>query len=124
MNDVANWNTVILAATGLVTVLTPIFLALINRKAGRTLDNSEETKVSARATAESVEKVHVAVNSERTKLLEEMKELREIILVLSKDKATLTADAAASQRKSDVQEGRLTQVDRAAHTPPIKGKIS
>lgn len=103
MNDTPGLNTIILSIATLVSALSPIFLALINKKAAKTLENSEETRVAAKATAVSVEKVHVAVNSERTKMLEELKSLRDVILELSKDKARLEESnpVAAERLRTD-----------------------
>jgi len=85
---------VIIAAIGMVQVVA---LAFINSKAKSALTNTEETKISAAATAESVEKVHTAVNSERTAMLAEVKALRDEILRISTDKARL--EQSESDRK-------------------------
>ena len=80
---------IILGITALITALTPILLALINSKARQAMENTEVTKQAALATADSVDKVHVAVNSERTAMLQNVTDLKDEILKLSKVNAVL-----------------------------------
>lgn len=92
-----NWNTIILAIISLMgTVLTgvmAIYMAKISGRTQQALTNTEDTKTSAAATAVSVEKVHVAVNSERAAMVEKMDNLQKVVLELSKDKAKLEEHA-------------------------------
>lgn len=67
------------AITALISGIMAIILAKINTKAGTTLANSETTKGAAVATAESVDRIHTAVNSERTAMLEKIDGLTELI---------------------------------------------
>lgn len=57
------------------------------------LANTQKSKEVAENTANEVGKIHVAVNSERSALLEEVRKLRDEILVISKEKATLVETA-------------------------------
>lgn len=42
-----------------------------------------------------VEKVHIAVNSERTAMIDELKKMHQVIVALNQDKADMTAEAVA-----------------------------
>jgi len=79
------WAYWVPALIGAIQVIT---LAWINRKVNSTntkvINEVSQAKDSAAETAASVEKVHVAVNSERTAMLIEVKTLRDEILDLSK----------------------------------------
>jgi hypothetical protein len=91
-----NWQTVVIAGFGLMGTIASgviaIFLAKINMKAGLSL-------ASNRKAEESIEKVHVAVNSERTAMLAKIDGLRAEILELSKSKAVM------EERESVAHEG-------------------
>jgi hypothetical protein len=67
-----NWNTIILALIGLAQAALVAYMARM---------------------AKSTEKIHVAVNSERTTALEEIRDLKSQILALSTDKAEATEKA-------------------------------
>lgn len=102
-----NWNTIILSFTMMITALTPILLALINRKQGLALKNSEIARNAVVDAARKVETVrtdlatktdslsndvrsiHKAVNSERTAMLEKLEMMHREIQTLSADKASL-----------------------------------
>ena len=91
--EVPYWTYLIPVFIALIGMIQIVVLAWINAKAKTALVNTEETKVSAAATAESVEKVHVAVNSERTMMLQKLQALEQRILALSEDKARLEQSA-------------------------------
>jgi hypothetical protein len=93
-----NWQTVLIAGIGLASTIVSGIVAVLlarisaNTRASRvnsdaTMGIAAETRESAKATAISVEKVHVAVNSERTKMLDEIRKLRQEIQTFTVDKA-------------------------------------
>jgi hypothetical protein len=102
MSDGGHLNTIILAVTALVTAITPIMLAYINR----------ERKQDAKAAAQKVESVrtdlqdqavtankqldaiHVAVNSERAAMLAKLEALHEEIRRLTAIKAEAEGEQA------------------------------
>jgi hypothetical protein len=92
-----NYQTVLIAVVGLASTIASgviaIFLAKINIKAGLSLASNKKAE-------ESIEKVHVAVNSERTAMLEKIDALRAEILELSKSKAV------AEEREAVAHEGK------------------
>lgn len=71
----------------LVTTLGTIVLAFIAYKQAILSKSLEATHQRATQTADSVEKIHVAVNSERTAMNDKIDQLQEVILQLSKEKA-------------------------------------
>jgi len=106
-SSATNWQTVIIAIIGLIstslTLFMTYYMAKVRSNTLKAVENTEETKQSAKETAASVEKVHVAVNSERTAMLEQVKTLRDEILEISKQKATLEEHArSASEAKAAV----------------------
>ena len=126
-----NWNTIILSVTALVGAMTPILLALINKKASQTLKNSEETKQAAVATAGSVEKVHVAVNSERKAMTDEVRALREALQTLTTQNALLTEREtvrkgdparAREEAKADVRADARADARTLAKADEIAGR--
>jgi hypothetical protein len=110
-----NWQTVLIAGIGLASTIVSGIVAVLlarisaNTRASRvnsdaTMGIAAETRESAKATAISVEKVHVAVNSERTAMLEKLEALRAEILELSMGKAV--ADERAAVAKEHEDEGK------------------
>jgi hypothetical protein len=57
----------------------------------------------ARQTLSTTKEVHVAVNSERTAMIAEVKALRDEILDISKEKSTLEENARGKQVAADVK---------------------
>lgn len=86
-----NWNTIILSVIGLISATLTSFITYLMAKVRNntrdTLANSEVTRDFAKETAVTVEKVHVAVNSERSKMQEELKKLNEQVAKLVQEKA-------------------------------------
>lgn len=72
--------------------------------------SSDDNKKSAADAAVSIEKVHIAVNSERAALLEVVNNLRAEVLKLSEEKATLTEN----KRGQEVAAKVLAAADSAA----------
>ena len=105
-----NWNTIILAIIGLastgLTGVLAIYMSKMNTKAASTLDNSHETKAAAQATAASMEKVHEAVNSERTAMLNEIKRLRDDMTIQASTIATLIERAKGVATAANVERTR------------------
>jgi hypothetical protein len=93
-----NWNTIIIAFFSFLgTVMTGLVAMYVKRVNGnteraednslKTLNNSEQTKTSAAATTDQVEKIHIAVNSERTAMMQRIDELHATVLEMTKTKA-------------------------------------
>lgn len=81
-------NTLIIVGM-IITAIMPTLAAIAAYFSSRAAkSNTEETKKMATNTAEAVEKVHVAVNSERTAMLTTVQNLRDEILRISKDLST------------------------------------
>jgi tryptophan 2,3-dioxygenase len=137
------WATVfilILGALGtLFTVLNPILLAMINRKQGQALANSNQallntaaTKTAAEQAAVKVEAVrsdlkeatglqsqelkaiHTSVNSDREKMMKKQDELNAHVLDLTSKIATLVAEKAAA----DVAQNRRSTDPKPEPTLP------
>lgn len=110
-------DTIIKLVAIVAPIVSTILLALINRKQTSALENStkalkntEETKTeavatknAAIATSESVEKVHVAVNSERTKMLARIDELQAVILKQATDKAEKIGSDKEKEKEKEKQ---------------------
>lgn len=87
-----DWNTIILAFIGFMgTVATGVITYFIG-----------QMKNNTAATATSVEKIHIAVNSERTAALEEIRALRDEILRISKLKAALEEEQKGTKKAAEV----------------------
>lgn len=82
------WTYLIPVLVAFISAAQIVLLAWIGSNAKTALENSEKTKVAAVETATSVEKIHVAVNSEREKAMKKIESLEQIILKMSTDKAT------------------------------------
>ena len=135
---IPTWATIVILILGavgtLVTVLTPVLLAMINRKQGqqlinsaKSLENTSATKVAAELAAVKVEAVredlkgatdlqaqelkaiHTSVNSEREKMQKKQDEMNAHILDLTAKIATFVAEKAAA----DAAQNR-----RATDPPP------
>ena len=110
IDDRVNWNTIILAGISLLgTIFTGVMAFKMAQMKNDTRDSARATTASAAATvktAESVEKIHVAVNSERTAALEEIKKLRDEILALSMAKATLEEKGRVQDIKDATASGK------------------
>jgi hypothetical protein len=81
-----NWNTVILALFSLLTTIVTTFGGIYLYKIKGATD---ETRAAAWRTADNVDKIHTAVNSERTAMLKHVEDLKEEILNISKTNAVL-----------------------------------
>lgn len=123
-----NWNTIILAFFSLlgttVTVVVAYLVHRVNVNAKQTLDNSEVTKESAVKTAESVEKVHVAVNSERTEMLRKLEEMHAKLLNLSAEKAVLTEQALVRKGETPTEVKIVNPPTEPVPTVPVSVKIA
>ena len=86
--------------TTTATIVGSIFLAKINSKATATHEAAVLTKDATVETAKSVEKIHVAVNSEREKMVNEIRTLRDEILAGAKEVATLRERERERERES------------------------
>jgi len=103
----------IVIATGMVLAgVAPIIAAVAAWFAQQAARNTEHVKAVSTTLMENVEKVHVAVNSERTAMLEQIRELRDEILRLSKDRATLEEQ----QRERGAQDVRRDTRDEQRNT--------
>lgn len=84
-------STLVIAGIILLAAVAPTLVSLAaywQAKAAKI--SGEENKKSVADTAVSMEKVHIAVNSERAAMLELVNNLRLEVLKLSQEKATLT----------------------------------
>lgn len=68
--------------------------AYISAKASK--DEARASKDEAKAGRDDIQKVHEAVNSERTAMVDEVKRLRDEILLISTQKAKLEEEQSAS----------------------------
>lgn len=85
---------IIVAGFILLAAVAPTLLGVLNYfQAKAAKMESGEAKLSAAATAKTVDEVHIAVNSEKTALLASLEALRLEVLSLSKDKAASNAHA-------------------------------
>ena len=97
-----DWNTIILAIIALIgATIGPIlgvYMAKIQLAAKRTLEFAEQTQTE-------IAKVHTAVNSERTAMIDEVRKLRDEVLRLSTLNATKTemirAAGEAEEKRND-----------------------
>jgi len=116
-----NWNLIVTAISGLVVAMisgaTAIFVARISSNTKRTVENSEVSKQAAIDTADGVKAIHVAVNSERTAMLDKVEKLRDEILMMAKEKAIteekLRVAAAAVIPTSAFSNDQLKQIVEA-----------
>lgn len=94
-----NWNTIALAAIGMVGTAFGLWITY------------------------QTSKIHTAVNSERTATTAEIKRLNEIIAQMGIHLAAVTGSAAFSDLAARAAKGGpvATEIDRAAKTPPIAG---
>lgn len=89
------------AVSVVISALTPILLAIIARRqaqnlhetAARVAEVKTDLSVTSNALAQNVETIHVAVNSERTKMLEKLEAMHREIAGLREDNAALTQSA-------------------------------
>lgn len=121
-----NWNTIILALFSFmgttVSVLVAYLVHRVNVNSKKTLDNSEDTKEFAGKTAESVEKVHVAVNSERTEMLRKLEEMHAKLLLMSTEKAVLTEQALVRSSTEPTEVKIVNPPDEPVPVKPAKEK--
>lgn len=118
---------VLIAGIGAIQV---IGLAIVAAKFGgakkEIVTELQAVKTSAADTATSIEKVHVAVNSERTAMTDEIKKLRNEILELSKDKAKSDqrAETRAETKSAEATTVSMTveKMDVAELNVPDKKK--
>lgn len=84
-----NEHTMLLIVGMIIAAVAPTLAAIAAYFSSRAAkSNTEETKKLATNTAETVEKVHTAVNSERTAMLTKLQNLSDEILRISKDLST------------------------------------
>ena len=83
--EVPYWTYLIPIAVAFIAMVQTVLVAYFGRAVKQSVAATEK---SAAATAVSVEKVHVAVNSERKVMVDEIRKLNATILEMSKDKAT------------------------------------
>ena len=105
---------ILIALIGAIQVLGLGFIAAKFGGAKREIIGQlDQVKASAADTATSVEKVHVAVNSERTAMMDEVRKLRLEILELSKDKAK------SEQKADDAKETKAAADAAPPSTAPV-----
>ena len=97
--EVPYWTYLIPVFIALIGMVQIVVLAWINAKAKTALVNTEITKTSSINTAESVEKIHHAVNSERAAMLAKIDALRNELLKMSDQKARLEQSALDEKEK-------------------------
>lgn len=76
-----HWTPIVLGVIGLASVAVQGYVAI----------SIAEATAAARQTSNSVEEIHTAVNSDREKLMVEMKRLNALVISLSERVATLKA---------------------------------
>jgi hypothetical protein len=103
-----NWNTVILGFIGLLSTtisgVLAIFMSKISDHTKVSMDNTNEAKTTARDTAVAIETVHSAVNGDRSKMMQEIKTLRDEILLISKQRATLQEQVRETASKQELPQ--------------------
>lgn len=82
--------------------------------------NSRVTAAKAVETAATAEKIHQASNSERTAMIAEVKGLRDEILSLTKDKATLDEQ----RRLTSMPTAGIIALERALKPETLKAPLS
>jgi len=111
-------NQLIVLVIGMIIAAVAPTLAAIAAyyKARASEANTAEIKKEAINTTESVKEIHIAVNSERSAMLMEVKNLRDEILRISKNNSTLveekvgTDKAAALALPAGLSQAQLAQV--------------
>jgi len=99
--NVLTTKDVFLGVVGLITTIFTGFMAYkmaqMTATARMTADSQKKTEESTKRTEESTDKIHTAVNSERTAMFKKVDDLTEIIRGLTRDKATLSAEAHGAE---------------------------
>ena len=104
-------NTILLSLVALVTAMTPILLAMINKKQAKALANSEETKVATVEAAAKVEDVKRDLQTQGASVDKQMAEIARVGV----DTHTLVNNNMGAQLKlgADLSEFKATTTGKA-----------